>query len=250
MSTWENSSDIENILDKIRINSINLNKSHMKNYFYYKKLGKWFQIPTIILSSFNSVFSVGFTYTSQENISSVSALISLIVSIINSVQLYLKIIENMEQEQEISKKYYTLSSDIYKILELNKDHRPENANEILDNYYNQYIELLNKSNLLNNNSYSDKLLILPKEKSLFKQFRKITTKNIDDNESSSSSISSETPRMTTQLKDITTPINEITTPLKNITTQGKDNTSPLKEIARYDDNDNDNDNDNVFEEHI
>ena len=244
MSTWENSSDIENILDKIRINSINLNKSHMKNYFYYKKLGKWFQIPTIILSSFNSVFSVGFTYTSQENISSVSALISLIVSIINSVQLYLKIIENMEQEQEISKKYYTLSSDIYKILELNKDHRPENANEILDNYYNQYIELLNKSNLLNNNSYSDKLLILPKEKSLFKQFRKITTKNIDDNESSSSSISSDTPRMTTQLKDITVPINEITTPLKDITTQDKDNTSPLDEITRYDDNEN------VFEEHI
>lgn len=209
MENWENSTDIENILDKIRINSINLNKSHMTNYFYYKKLGKWFQIPTIILSSFNSVFSVGFTYTSQENISSVSALISLIVSIINSIQLYLKIIENMEEEQEISKKYYTLSSDIYKILKLNKEHREGNSKEILNEYYNQYIELLNKSNLLNNNSYSDKLLILPKEKSIFKKF---TTKNIDDNASSNSSInSSDTPRTT----------------------------SPLKEISRYNDNEND-----------
>ena len=36
MSNWENSTDIEEILDKIRINSINLNRSHMKNYFYYK----------------------------------------------------------------------------------------------------------------------------------------------------------------------------------------------------------------------
>jgi len=203
MSNW--TQDYEDILDKIRINSINLNKSHMKNYFYYKKLSKYFQIPTIILSSFNSVFSVGFTYTSQENISSVSALISLIVSIINSVQLYLKIEDNMEQENTISKQYYTLSSDIYKILQLNKEHRPENANEILDNYYNQYIELLNKSNLLNNNSYSDKLLILPKEKSLFKKF---TTKKIDDNASSSSSINSDTPRTS----------------------------SPLKELSRYDDN--------------
>ena len=203
MSNW--TQDYEDILDKIRINSINLNKSHMKNYFYYKKLGKWFQIPTIILSSFNSVFSVGFTYTSQENISSVSALISLIVSIINSVQLYLKIEDNMEQENSISKQYYTLSSDIYKILQLNKEHRPENSNEILDNYYNQYIELLNKSNLLNNNSYSDKLLILPKEKSLFK---KLTTKKPDDNASASSSINSDTPRTS----------------------------SPLKEISRYDDN--------------
>ena len=213
MSNWDNSTDIEEILDKIRINSINLNKSHMKNYFYYKKLGKWFQIPTIILSSFNSVFSVGFTYTSQENISSVSALISLIVSIINSVQLYLKIEDNMEQENTISKQYYTLSSDIYKILQLNKEHRPENANEILDNYYNQYIELLNKSNLLNNNSYSDRLLILPKEKSLFK---KLTTKKIDDNASASSSLNSDTPRETS---------------------------SPLKEMSRYDDN-------STFEENL
>ena len=203
MSNW--TQDYEDILDKIRINSINLNKSHMKNYFYYKRLSKYFQIPTIILSSFNSVFSVGFTYTSQENISSVSALISLIVSIINSVQLYLKIEDNMEQENSISKQYYTLSSDIYKILQLNKEHRPENANEILDNYYSQYIELLNKSNLLNNNSYSDKLLILPKEKSLFK---KLTTKKTDDNASASSSINSDTPRTS----------------------------SPLKEISRYDDN--------------
>ena len=212
MSNW--TQDYEDILDKIRINSINLNKSHMKNYFYYKKLSKYFQIPTIILSSFNSVFSVGFTYTSQENISSVSALISLIVSIINSVQLYLKIEDNMEQENTISKQYYTLSSDIYKILQLNKEHRPENANEILDNYYNQYIELLNKSNLLNNNSYSDRLLILPKEKSLFKKLT--TTKKIDDNASASSSLNSDTPRETS---------------------------SPIKEMSRYDDN-------STFEENL
>ena len=219
MENWENSTDIENILDKIRINSINLNKSHMRNYFYYKKLGKWFQIPTIILSSFNSVFSVGFTYTSQENISSVSALISLIVSIINSVQLYLKIEDNMEQENTISKQYYTLSSDIYKILQLNKEHREGNSKDILNEYYNQYIELLNKSNLLNNNSYSDKLLILPKERNIF-GFNNTNNKKkkIDDNASSSSSInSSDTPRTA----------------------------SPLKEISRYDDNQN-----RVFEEEI
>ena len=215
MSNWENSTDIEEILDKIRINSINLNKSHMKNYFYYKKLGKWFQIPTIILSSFNSVFSVGFTYTSQENISSVSALISLIVSIINSVQLYLKIEDNMEEENTISKQYYTLSSDIYKILQLNKEHREGDSKEILNEYYNQYIELLNKSNLLNNNSYSDKLLILPKEKSIFGFNNK--KKKIDDNDSASSSINSDTPRGTL---------------------------SPLKELSRYDDNNS------TFEENL
>ena len=73
----------------------------------------------------------------------------------------------MEQENGISKQYYTLSSDIYKILQLNKEHREGDSKEILNEYYNQYIELLNKSNLLNNNSYSDKLLILPKEKSIF-----------------------------------------------------------------------------------
>lgn len=184
-SSW--TSDYEAILDKIRFNSINLNRSHMKNYFYYKKLSKYFQIPTIILSSFNSVFSVGFTYTSQDNISSISALISLIVSIINSVQLYLKIDDQLEAENTISKSYYTLSSDIYKILELDREHRPADANRILEEYYDKYIELLNQSNLLNNNSYSDKLLILPKEKSLFSKF----TKKKTGNESANSSITSE-----------------------------------------------------------
>ena len=188
-SSW--TSDYEAILEKIRINSINLNRSHMKNYFYYKKLSKYFQIPTIILSSFNSVFSVGFTYTSQDNISSISALISLVkskvVSIINSVQLYLKIDDQLEAENSISKSYYTLSSDIYKILELDREHRPADANHILEEYYDKYIELLNQSNLLNNNSYSDKLLILPKEKSLFS---KLTKKKTGD-ESANSSITSE-----------------------------------------------------------
>ena len=184
-SSW--TSDYEAILEKIRINSINLNRSHMKNYFYYKKLSKYFQIPTIILSSFNSVFSVGFTYTSQDNISSISALISLVVSIISSVQLYLKIDDQLEAENSISKSYYTLSSDIYKILELDREHRPADANHILEEYYDKYIELLNQSNLLNNNSYSDKLLILPKEKSLFSKF----TKKKTGDESANSSITSE-----------------------------------------------------------
>ena len=45
----------------------------------------------------------------------------------------------MEEEQEISKKYYTLSSDIYKILQLNKEHREGNSKDILNEYYNQYV---------------------------------------------------------------------------------------------------------------
>jgi len=191
MSSTNWSKDYEDILDKIRINSINLNKSHMKNYFYYKQLSKYFQIPTIILSSFNSVFSVGFTYTSQENVSSISALVSLIVSIINSVQLYLKIDDQLESENSISKSYYTLSSDIYKVLELNEKHRPENPHEILEEYYNRYIELLNQSNLLNNNSYTDKLLILPKEKKRF-GFNNNRTNNEDSDNKTNNKVSSDT----------------------------------------------------------
>lgn len=184
--------DYETLLDKIRINSVYLNKGHQTNYFYYKKLSKYFTIPTIILSSFNSVFSVGFSYTNQENISSISALISLLVSIINSIQLYLKIEDNMEIENQKSKEYYQLSSDIYKILELDREHRNSNPDEILKIYYDKYIELLNQSNLMNTN-YTDKLLILPKQKSVFDKFKK----QQENSSSSSSSISSEnSPKIT------------------------------------------------------
>ena len=50
---------IDSLLDKIRLNCIYLTNKHINNHLYYKHAGKWFDIPTIILSVFAGSFSVG-----------------------------------------------------------------------------------------------------------------------------------------------------------------------------------------------
>ena len=46
---------VDNLLDKIRLNSVYLTNKHINNHLYYKHAGKWFDIPTIILSVKNKL---------------------------------------------------------------------------------------------------------------------------------------------------------------------------------------------------
>ena len=67
--SWENSTDTERILEKIRVNSVQMSNSHKAKYFTFKRLIKWFKVPTIVLSSIGSVSSVGLTsYLDQQHI--------------------------------------------------------------------------------------------------------------------------------------------------------------------------------------
>lgn len=182
MNLW--TSDIEQILNDVRENSIYLSNFHKKNYFYYKKIETYFRLPTIVLSSIASVSSVGLTsYLAQSHISALTCLLSLSVGIINSIELYLCITESIETELETSKQYYNLSIDLHKVLNLNQTNRSGDPKELLDVFYRRYIDLFEKSSLLSN-SFSDKLAKLPK-KTFFKK-----KQNIPSDSSASSSISS------------------------------------------------------------
>jgi len=173
--------DYEVILEEVRQNSVNQAILHKKKYFYFKQLHFRIRIPTIILSSIGSVVSVGLqSYLGQPHVSAITCLISLLVSIINSVELFLKINENQEIELETSKHYYTLATDIHKLLTLEQYNRLVNPKESLDNFYRRYIDLSEKSNLLSSN-YKDVLISLPKKNNFFSK---------NKNNSNSSSISS------------------------------------------------------------
>ena len=177
------SSDIETILNDLRENSVYLSQHHKKRYFYYKQVSTYFRIPTIILSSVASVASVGLTaYVKQENISGIVCLMSLSIGIINSIELYLRIQDNLENELETSKKYYNLSIDLHKILNLSQVNREGEPKKVLDTYYKRYVELVEVSNLLST-SYPDKLSKIPKLKGMF-------SKKVPSSPSSSSSSSS------------------------------------------------------------
>ena len=51
MSIW--SCSIDSLLDKIRLNCIQLTNRHIKNHLYHKGASAYFEIPTVILSVFS-----------------------------------------------------------------------------------------------------------------------------------------------------------------------------------------------------
>jgi hypothetical protein len=173
--TW--TPDIEQILNDVRENSIYLATFHKRNFFYFKRVSTYFRLPTIMISAIASVASVGLTaYISQQHISAIVCLMSLSVGIINSVELYLRLADNLEIELNTSKKYYALSIDLHKLLNLSQTNREGDPKEVLNQFYIRYTDLVEESNLLSA-YYPDKLAKLPKIKSIFKRSQSSTSSN-------------------------------------------------------------------------
>lgn len=89
-----------------------------------------------------------------------TCLLALICSIIGSIELYLAIQKSMENELVVSKEYYLLSIDIYKTLSLSSKHRPMPAKEYLEKKYNEFVKLMENSNLISK-KIEDKMVPLP-----------------------------------------------------------------------------------------
>jgi len=116
------SQSVDSLLDKIRLNCIQLTNRHIKNHLYYKGASAYFEIPTIILSVFSGSFSVGSdVLLQQELISIITCSISMVITILTSVKLYMKITENSTQEQELAISFKSL--DIFKFLSLRNEDR-------------------------------------------------------------------------------------------------------------------------------
>ncbi len=181
-STW--TTDIIGILEKIRINSVNFSQHHKRKYFFYKNLQKWFRLPTICLSAIASVGSVGLqSYIDQSHISALVCFLSLCVGVLNSIELYLKITDNIENELNNSKAYYTLAIDIEKTRTLTAKNRQINAIKYLDSKYSTFQKLTEQSNPMS--KMTDVLAIVPIVKtSIFNRTKSNKTndsKSKDDN---------------------------------------------------------------------
>jgi len=155
-------SDIENILENIRLNSIVLSKEHKKRYVFLKNTLKYYRIPVILLSGFNSVFSIGGQpFVNQEYISMTNCLLALICGMIGSIELYFGIDSQLEVELSSSKEYYILSTDIFKMLSLNKANRNTDGKAFLNECYGRYIKLIETS-CITKRKIDDNLAPLPK----------------------------------------------------------------------------------------
>jgi len=147
MTDWTD--DKEAILSAVKHNCVILQKIHKKKHLELGHTLKYFRLPVIVMSAFNSVLSVGLQpYIEQQIISVTNCLISLIVGIIGSIELYLAIQSRMELEISLSKDYYILSINIFKVLTLKRENRNIDADSFLENVYADYQNLIKKSNLM------------------------------------------------------------------------------------------------------
>lgn len=143
------SDDIEIMLEKIRINSVILSDKHKRNFFILKNSLLYYRLPTIIISSVNSILAVGLSaYIGQQSTSITNCILSLIASIIVSIELYLGIQKNTEEELQVSKEYYMLSISIFKMINLERQNRSIDGKSFLDEVYSTYTKLYERSNLL------------------------------------------------------------------------------------------------------
>ena len=118
------SEEVEEILERVRINCVNLSECHRKRYYHFKGYGKYFRVPLIILASINSTASVGLQpLMEQQIISGITCLIGMVMGILGAMELYLGIQSSMDLELKQSKEFYTLAVDIYKTLSLRRENR-------------------------------------------------------------------------------------------------------------------------------
>ena len=152
---------IDSLLDKIRLNSVLLTNKHIKNHLYYKGASAYFEVPTIILSVFAGSFSVGSDpFLDQELISVTNCVISMIITILTSIKLYMKIAESASQEQELAISFKSLALDIFKTLSLPEEKRGTDGMVYLNKVYGKYVNLVENSAVLNPMNKKDQLLVI------------------------------------------------------------------------------------------
>jgi hypothetical protein len=114
-----------------------------------------------MLSVFSGSFSVGSdAIISQEIISVITCSVSMVISILNSIKLYMKSTENSSEEQELAISYKTLALDIFKTLSLPNEDRGTDGLVYLNNIYNKYVNLVDNSSILHQMNKKDNLLVI------------------------------------------------------------------------------------------
>lgn len=141
--------DIEGILENIRANCAILTREYKKRHFQLKNTLRYFKLPVIIISAVSSIVSVGLQkYCEQNIISMTTCVLGLLVSCLGSIEMYLKIQQQSEEDIIASREFQILGTEIFKTLSLNVGHRPDNGKEFLEKKFDQYIKLIETANPL------------------------------------------------------------------------------------------------------
>jgi len=175
--SWTNEN--EDVLELIRKNSLRMSELHRKRYFHYAHSQKYFEIPIIVLSVFSGTFVVGSTpFLAQLYISLVGSFVSMVITILSSIKLYLNINSNMVNDLDVSRAFYVAAVDIFITLRLPRENRPHDGDAYLHDKQSEYIKLFQSTNLL------------------VKKFRYDNLGPLDENIDDTGSVTSSTSRLT------------------------------------------------------
>ena len=152
--------DYETLLRNILFNSSLMSEHHKEEHLKYDRRLKWYKLPIIIASGVNSIISVSLNqYIEQSYVSVMNCLISLGISIIGSIELFLQINKKSDEEAKSYKAFYNLSLKINSLLKLDKEHRIEEPKIFLNDVINEYQTIFNEAQI-NGLGVQDKLIDL------------------------------------------------------------------------------------------
>ena len=144
-SSWNPS--LVAILEKIRLNSVSMSEKHRARSVELNQMTKFFDLPVIVCSVFSSSFqSLGTVPAQQSQLIQVS--ISMFIAVLTSIKLWLGLTRQITEEISLSKEFYLLSIEIFKVLNLVEADRNCDALQFLNTCYSSYKALIESSTLL------------------------------------------------------------------------------------------------------
>ena len=180
------SADIERICYNLLDNIKTLQKTHKQNYLKLKSFLIIFRLPLIIISSANSVFSVGLTlFINQQTTSVITCLLALVCAIISAIELFLQIQKGLESELASFHQLKLLGIRIAHQLKLDPSNRENAGNLFLNSVMADYTNIFEAS-IVSNNDLEDKLfnfdeINTTKNKLLLESPRRIVIRGSDNN---------------------------------------------------------------------
>jgi hypothetical protein len=143
------SQDIENQIRNVESNCKKNSQIAKNRYLLLIEQIKYFRIPVIFFSGINSVFAVGLnSYMSQSSVSVITCMISFLVSMISSIEMYLGLTKRIDLANQTYRDFYLLALKINNILRLKREHRNElDGRSFLIEIVNSYEKIFQSSNI-------------------------------------------------------------------------------------------------------
>ena len=118
----------------------------------------------LLLASVNSTASVGLNQigVQQSVVSGITCVLGMIMGMITAVEMYLDIKSSMDKEMMQSKEFYTIATDIYRMLRLQPEERGEEGLSYLAKKFSQYTKLKEQSDLMKKKMKNDMLATIPR----------------------------------------------------------------------------------------